>query len=125
MPPRPQPRTRKEWLEYGKALSQNPNKSPREKGAWVKEMGLDFVKDKVERSNAINLYKKVQEGVDLSECPHHRPSDILHWLRRNASGNFPGANSVLYALTNEFMPGLTKIGLPEGNLERRRNNRND
>ena len=113
------PKKIEEWIEYGRQLSLNPHSSSRDKGAWVKAQGLDYVTDKVERSNAINLYKQVNAGVDLSECPHNRPSDILQWIRNKERGLFKEAYSVIYALKNRFMPGLIKIGLTEGSLARR------
>ena len=92
------PKTRDEWIDYGRQLSLNPYSVPRQKGKWVKDNGLDYVKDKVERSNAINLYKQVKEGVDLSKCPLTRPSDTLHWLREMSSGVMDGASNLYFFL---------------------------
>ena len=96
------PKKIEDWIEYGRQLSLNPHTSPSAKGAWVKEQELDFITDKVERSNAVNLYKKVIAGVDLSECPHQSPSDVLHWIREIEADLFGATNSAIYVLKNNY-----------------------
>ncbi|MCP5194059.1 MAG: GIY-YIG nuclease family protein [Pseudomonadales bacterium] len=111
------PKSFDEWLAFGELLAQNSGVTNREKYDYVVGAGLDCV-HKVDRSNALWLYKKVNEGYDFSACPDSRPSEIRKWYRIREKGE-SGALSVVYILTNQYMPELVKIGITKGYLESR------
>ena len=113
-----QPMTVEEWLDYGRQLMRNPGTNNHEKGKWVREQGLDYVPHKVERSNALKLAKMIEEeGVDISDCPYVRPTNILQWLRDIEGENHK--KSCVYVLRNPQFPFLLKIGMTTSNLTRR------
>ena len=74
------PTVRQAWIEYGKLLLACPHKQGAKIGQWVREQGLDFVRDTHERK-ASKALANLGEIPQVNNCPYSRPSDVLKWLR--------------------------------------------
>ena len=82
---------RQAWIEYGALLLKCPFKWRAEIGAWVREQGLDFVKDNNDRAAAKKLAGSTSGTfLMLKDCPYSSPTSILQWIRRQ---NKPAAET--------------------------------
>jgi hypothetical protein len=80
---------RQAWIDYGGLLAKCPHKQGAKIGAWIREQGLDFVEDRIERSASLKLFNcRDIPTVKLEECPYSRPTDVLKWLREQGLIDF-------------------------------------
>lgn len=80
---------RQAWIDYGEMLAQCPYTQGAQIGAWVRQQGLDFVPRNQDRADAKNLFNITEVcNVNLSNCPHSHPVDVLTWLRKTGQIEF-------------------------------------